>query len=105
MTASWCHWDKDTLILTLRVQPRASRDEFVGVQGNRLKVRLAAAPADGRANERLVRLLAREFRVARSAISLLQGDHAREKRLAVRAPKVLPVWIAWPKGETDDAKR
>jgi uncharacterized protein len=61
------------------VQPRASRTEIVGEHGNALKVRLAAPPVDGAANEALVRHLAKRVGVAASRVRLLSGDTARTK--------------------------
>jgi uncharacterized protein (TIGR00251 family) len=59
-------WDGQDLILDLHVQPRASRDEIVGVIGDRLKVRITAPPVDGKANQHLIAYLAKQFRVAKS---------------------------------------
>jgi hypothetical protein len=66
------------------VQPRASRSEIVGVQGGALKVRVAAPPVDGAANEELARVLARRLRVPRSAVRLARGETGRRKLIEVR---------------------
>lgn len=65
--------------LAVRVQPRAARSEIVGVYGEALKVRLAAAPVDGAANDELVQLFARTFAVARRSVRILAGEHSRSK--------------------------
>lgn len=70
--------------LRLYVQPRASRTEVVGRHGDALKVRLAAPPVDGAANEELVRWLARELGVPRSAVSVVAGAAGRTKMVAVQ---------------------
>jgi uncharacterized protein (TIGR00251 family) len=67
----------------VRVQPRASRTELAGRHGDALKVRLAAPPVDGAANEALVRFLAERLDVSRSAVRLETGTTARTKVLAV----------------------
>lgn len=67
----------------MRVQPRASRNELAGRHGDALKVRLAAPPVDGAANEALVRFLAERLDVPRSAVRLQAGATARTKVLAV----------------------
>jgi uncharacterized protein (TIGR00251 family) len=67
----------------VRVQPRASRNELAGRHGDALKVRLAAPPVDGAANEALVRFLAERLDVPRSAVRLQAGATARTKVLAV----------------------
>jgi len=93
-TPDWQRFEDDTLILELRVQPRASRDEVVGVQGGRLKVRIAAAPVDNAANSRLKEFLAKEFGVARGRVRLVSGEAHREKRVAVDGPRRLPGWFS-----------
>lgn len=65
--------------LAVHVQPRASKSEIIGVHGAALKVRLAAPPVDGAANEELVQLFARIFAVARRSIRILAGEHSRSK--------------------------
>ncbi|HET9602740.1 MAG TPA: DUF167 domain-containing protein [Gemmatimonadales bacterium] len=72
------------LTLTILVQPRASRSEIVGPHGDALKVRLAAPPVDGAANEELVRLLAKEYGVPKSAIAIVAGLSSRRKTVRVR---------------------
>lgn len=89
-------WHDDRLTLHVRVQPRASRDEIVGIQGNHLKVRITAPPVEGRANAHLIEFLAREFGVPKSRISLIGGECGREKRLLILAPKRLPPPLSRP---------
>jgi hypothetical protein len=67
----------------VRVQPRASRTELAGRHGDALKVRLAAPPVDGAANEALVRFLAERLDVSRSAVWLEAGAAGRTKIVAV----------------------
>lgn len=87
-------------MLRIRVQPHSSQDEVVGLCGNKLKVKLAAAPADGLANERLTQLIARQFRVPKTQVRILNGASAREKRFAVQAPRVYPSWFPQRKGDS-----
>lgn len=63
----------------VHVQPRASRTELAGVHGDALKVRLAAPPVNGAANEALTEFLAREFGVARRAVRIVSGYGSRTK--------------------------
>lgn len=86
----WYHWQGDTLALQLVIQPRASRDEIAGIYGNRLKLRITAAPVDGAANTRLIHFLARQFDVAKRDVELIQGDHSRDKTFHISSPKKLP---------------
>ncbi len=87
-------WDGPDLILRVRVRPRAGRDGLAGIQDGRLRVRLKAAPVDGKANAELLRLLAKLFGVPKSAVSLEIGEAARDKRLRVHTPSRLPPALA-----------
>lgn len=83
-------WQGHDLVLHCHIQPRASRDEFCGLHGDRLKIRLKAPPVDGKANAHLLGFLAKAFGVARSRVSLLQGDTSRTKNVLIEAPAILP---------------
>ena len=70
--------------LRVRVQPRASRSECVGLIGGELKIRLAAPPVDGAANDALVRFLAQALGVPRATVVLAAGASSRSKVIEVR---------------------
>jgi uncharacterized protein (TIGR00251 family) len=77
--------EKDGAVtFTVRVQPRASRDEIVGEWQEGLKIRLTAPPVDDRANEALRRLLATTLKVPVSAVRIVSGERSRMKRVEVR---------------------
>jgi uncharacterized protein (TIGR00251 family) len=69
--------------LQVRVQPRASRSELAGLHAGRLRIRLAAPPVDGEANEELERFLARLLSVPRRAVNLTAGHSGRQKTLMI----------------------
>ncbi len=76
--------DRDgKLIFKVRVVPRASRSELVGEHDGALRVRIAAPPVEGAANDELVRLLARSFGVPRSAIEITGGHAAKLKTVSI----------------------
>ncbi|WP_436698440.1 DUF167 domain-containing protein [Nocardioides sp. BYT-33-1] len=78
-----------TWLLSVRVQPGASRTGVAGptgVDGAELKVRLASPPVDGRANDELVRWLAKQLGVPRSAVVLVRGQASRSKVVRVVVP-------------------
>ncbi len=83
-------WDGADLILRLRIQPRARRDEIVGMQGDCIKVRISAPPVEGLANARLVEFLAECFGVSRSSVVLLHGRSGKTKLARVLSPAKLP---------------
>ena len=76
-------------VLDVRVQPRASRTEFAGRFGDRLKVRLNSPPVDGRANDALLAYIASACGLPKSRVSLDAGPASRDKR--VRLHDVNPV--------------
>lgn len=71
------------ITLRLRVHPRASRTELAGPYAGALKVRVAAPPVDGEANEELIRFLARQLGVPRSAVTIKSGSGSRSKVAAI----------------------
>jgi uncharacterized protein (TIGR00251 family) len=93
---SWYRWDGKDLLLDLRVQPRASRDEFGEPLGNRLKLRLTAPPVEGKANAQLTRFLATAFGVTRSRVHVESGASSRNKRVRIQAPGRLPLGLQQP---------
>ena len=72
------------MILAVRVQPRASKDEIAGVMGGALKVRLQAPALEDRANEALCEFLAELLKTPKAAVRILSGHHSRTKRVEVR---------------------
>jgi len=69
--------------LTIHVQPRASRTAIAGLHGDAIRVRLAAPPVEGAANEALVRFLAAVLRVPRSSVAIASGHSGRRKVVTV----------------------
>jgi uncharacterized protein (TIGR00251 family) len=74
------------VILELHVQPGASRSEFAGKHGERIKVRLAARAVDGKANEALVEFLAEHYNVPKRNVRIESGLKSRQKRVVIDAP-------------------
>lgn len=75
---------KDTHItFAVRVQPRASQTAITGELDGALKIRLAAPPVDGAANEELIRWLAKFFEVARSRVEILSGETSKQKIIRI----------------------
>lgn len=77
----WLRSAEGGSVLAVWIQPRAARDEVVGVQGDALKIRLCAPPVDGQANDALVRLLAKRLDLPRAAVTLATGHTGRRKTL------------------------
>jgi len=69
--------------IEVALQPRARRDEIVGLRGGVLVVRVCAPPVDGEANHALCRLIARRAGLQSSRVRVVAGSHARRKLLRV----------------------
>src|SRR5947209_18925319 len=73
--------EKDGVILSVKLQPRASANSIEAPLGNELRVKVTAPPVDAAANEALIRLLAEQLGVPRNRIELLRGHTSRHKQL------------------------
>lgn len=86
----WLQRKGDEVTLAIRVRPRASRDEFSGLHGSRLKVRITAPPVEGAANDHLRRFLADAFGVPVTRVRLLRGLSGRDKLVTISGAARLP---------------
>ena len=86
----WYRSNGEVVTLTLHVQPGAKRSEINGLHGEALKIRLAAPPIDGRANEALIKYLAELFEVPQRQVELKQGGQSRHKVVAVSGSRIAP---------------
>lgn len=71
------------LVLEVHVQPGAKRTEFAGTHGGRTRIRLAAPPVEGKANQALIEFLAGHYGVPRRNVTIESGMHSRQKRVAI----------------------
>jgi uncharacterized protein (TIGR00251 family) len=71
------------LKLTVKITPNAKKSEIVGFENSILKVKIAAAPVDGKANEALVKFLAKEWKIPKTSIQFLHGESSRTKVIEV----------------------
>ncbi|MDD3884038.1 MAG: DUF167 domain-containing protein [Gallionella sp.] len=81
--AAWYRRQGESVILTLHVQPGAKHSNISGLHGEALKIRLAAPPIEGRANEALLKYLAELFDVPVRQVELKQGAQSRHKVVAI----------------------
>jgi uncharacterized protein (TIGR00251 family) len=86
----WYRRNGETITLTLHVQPGAKRSEIVGLHGEALKIKLAAPPIEGRANDALLKFVAELFAVPLRNVELRQGGQSRHKVVAVTGSTVQP---------------
>jgi uncharacterized protein len=74
----------DGVCVSVKVQPRASRNEIAGSIGHELKIKVSAPPVDSAANEAVLELLAEVLGCARNQLELLRGATSRHKQIFVR---------------------
>ena len=76
-------WDNNDLHLFVKIQPKTSKDQFAEVLEStpvdRIKIRISAPPADGKANTHLIKFLANIFKVPKSNISIKNGETGRKR--------------------------
>jgi len=75
----------------VRAQPRASTTELAGPYDGAIRVRIAAPPADGAANDELIRFLAKKLGVPRAAVSIASGESSRDKLVEISGVRVADV--------------
>ena len=71
----------DGTVVNVRAAPRSSRPGLDGVAGDALKVRVKAAPVDGKANKELLAVLADAFGLSKSRVSFVSGETSKNKRI------------------------
>lgn len=70
-------------VFNVRVLPKSSKSEIVGESSGALKIKLKSPPVDGAANEELIKLLAKQFGIAKSAIEIIGGHASKSKQILV----------------------
>lgn len=73
----------DSVTVTIRVVPRASKTEFAGEIGGAVKVRITSPPIDGAANAELIKLFAKTLGVAKSCVEIVSGQTSKTKRIRI----------------------
>jgi uncharacterized protein (TIGR00251 family) len=91
MTSLIVRNSEDGAILTVHVQPKATRTACVGIHGDALKIRIAAPPIAGAANRELVRYLADELSLPTAAVHIESGENSRHKRVRLEGATAVHV--------------
>ena len=84
----------DDVIIRVKAVPGASRDEVAGILGDRLKIRVAAAPEAGKANKAIVKLLAQKCGVKANQITIESGSTSAEKTLRIARARANAIAVA-----------
>ena len=72
------------VVFKVQVVPRSSRSEVVGEHNGSLRIKIAAPPVDGAANEELIRVLAKTFKVSRTAVTIVSGQTGKVKQISIK---------------------
>lgn len=80
----------DQLFLSIYLQPKASKDAILGLHDNEIKVSITAPPVDGKANQHLIKFLAKLVGVAKSKVTILKGELSRHKQIKIEGVRKLP---------------
>lgn len=81
----WIQETPEGVIFKVIVQPRGSKNEIVGLQGDALKIRLTAPPVKGAANKMCIEFLAKSLKVRKSDVKIVRGQGSRAKKVLVRS--------------------
>lgn len=79
----WLEEKSGNIYIHIHVQPRASKNEIVGIHGDYLKIRLTSPPVEGAANSLLVEFMAKKLGIPKSKIEIVSGEKSRHKTLRV----------------------
>jgi uncharacterized protein (TIGR00251 family) len=79
------------VVLTVHVQPKASKTACIGIHGEALKIRIAAPPVEGAANRELIRFLADELSLPMAAVRIESGEGSRHKRVRLEGTTAVHV--------------
>ncbi len=79
----WYRRSAEGWLIAVHVQPGAKRSAAAGLHGGALKLRIAAPPVEGKANDALVEFIAGALGVPRRAVSVVKGASSREKKVLV----------------------
>ena len=89
--SAWAKRIPQGWLLAIHAQPGARRTEVAGLHGQALKVRVAAPPVEGRANDELIALVAKTLGVPKKSVFVVKGGASRQKTVLVAAPQTDPV--------------
>lgn len=79
----WIKEKNGCLYIRIHLQPRASKNEIIGIQGDSIKVRLTSPPVEGAANSHVIEFFAKMLGVQKSKITILSGEKSRHKTLKI----------------------
>lgn len=91
--SGWYRKTKEGWLISVHAQPGAKKSAVAGLHGEALKIRIAAPPVEGKANEALTAFVAKALGLPRRAVSIVKGESSREKLMLVADAKVNPAQL------------
>lgn len=95
----------DQVLFRVHVVPGSSRSEIAGTHNDSLRVRIAARPVEGAANEELILTLAKTFRVSKSSVRIISGARGRAKQVSIDGEPETIVEVLASKSESKDGRQ
>ena len=84
---SFCRWQRDGLVLCLKVKPGAKQNRWLGLLGEQLKVQITTPPEHGLANLALLKFVAKTFGVPQKSLSLGRGERSGQKEVHIHGDR------------------
>ena len=78
------HPHRDGTLIDILVQPRASKSDITGVHDGALRIRIAAPPVDGAANDAIIEFFSKRLKIRKSDVQIVSGASGRRKRVLIR---------------------
>ena len=88
--SGWYRKTKEGWLISVHAQPGAKKSAVAGLHGDALKIRIAAPPVEGKANDALAAFVAKAIGVPRRAVSIVKGESSREKLLLIADSAIDP---------------
>lgn len=83
-------WQNNHLRLFCHIQSNASKNEFTGIHNDRIKIRIKAQAIEGKANNEIIKFLAKTFSTSKSQVTIEKGLNNKYKSIIIKAPFILP---------------
>lgn len=89
--AEWIKEKNGFVYLQIHIQPRASKNEVVGIYNGALKIRVTSPPVEGAANDLLMRFISKWLELPKSGVEIVSGDKSRHKILKIQGASMAEV--------------
>lgn len=88
--------EQKSLVVNIKVEPRSSKSGIAGYYGDGLKVKLNSPPVEGKANNELIDILSREFKISKKNIEIIRGEKSKNKVVRLNGITSIGDWTKKP---------